>query len=184
MLVEFFLFWLLLLCLCELMVTRSTAYGVSMLISVILSAVILLFLYDYDLFGSVLLALYSSVFLLLSLFILYFNRYWGKAASAWYANLALVDWVLILAILCAPTPFVINDGRFYLNGTTVRSMGYWATHLVNYDYYATLQNCEMLTVSLIHNLLYKFYVVEVLFLNVYLVFGLVLSVALLLLFKM
>jgi len=37
-------------------VTRSTAYGVSMLISVILSAVILLFLYDYDLFGSVLLA--------------------------------------------------------------------------------------------------------------------------------
>ena len=62
--------------------TRSTAYGVSMLISVILSAVILLFLYDYDLFGSVLLALYSSVFLLLSLFILYFNRYWGKAASA------------------------------------------------------------------------------------------------------
>jgi len=73
--IEFFLFWLLLLFISEVCVTRNVSYGVSMLFGLILTMVVFLFWYEFDLFASILLALYSSVFLLLSLFILYFNRY-------------------------------------------------------------------------------------------------------------
>lgn len=184
MLVEFTLFWLFFLCVSELLITRHAAYGVSMLFTLIISLVVFLFYYDFDLFGSILLVLYSSVFLLLSMFILYFNRYWGKSNSASYVESALLDVGIICALICAPTLYVTYESPLYINNALVNAATVWYFRFVGYDFVASLHNAEALTVSLMHSVLYKVYVLESFFLNVYLFIGLVLSVGLLLLFKL
>jgi hypothetical protein len=167
----------------EVCVTKNVSYGVSMLFGLILTLVVLLFWYEFDLFGSLLLALYSSVFLLLSLFILYFNRYWGKTNSVWYNDGALLDFGIGVSVFCAPCLFVVYDGVFILNSEIFSSSTSWYLRFVNYDYVGLLQDLEVMTVSLMHNILYKAYVLEIFFLNIYLFFGLVLSVGCLYLFK-
>ena len=181
--IEFFLFWLLLLFISEVCVTRNVSYGVSMLFGLILTMVVFLFWYEFDLFASILLALYSSVFLLLSLFILYFNRYWGKTSSTWYSDAALLDFGIGVSVLFAPCCFIVYEGTLILNGGVFSAAGIWYLRFVSYDYIGLLQDLEVMTVSLMHNVLYKTFVLESFFLNLYLFFGLVLSVACLYLFK-
>jgi hypothetical protein len=58
---------------------------------------------ETDLFASILLAVYSSVLIVLSLFFVYFNRYAGKTSGgSQHENGNVAD---VVVILCASTLF-------------------------------------------------------------------------------
>jgi hypothetical protein len=82
--------WFLLLLTLELLSTRSVQLAFGLLAATILTLISLAFLYGLDLVGVLLLATYSSVFLLLSLFLLYFNRYWQLSFGATQHDLGRV----------------------------------------------------------------------------------------------
>ena len=101
--VEFFFFWCLLLLAGELCAVASqTPYVGASIFSLIAALALWLFYCELDLFASLVLALYSSVFILLSLFMLYFNRYWGRVgAAALSTGSAVVDGMVFFATCVA-----------------------------------------------------------------------------------
>jgi hypothetical protein len=153
--------------------------------SAILILVLWLFWLEFDLFASILLALYSSVFVLLSLFILYFNRYWGKlsANDIAYGSSSSVDFITIITIVLLPFGLFFFDGFIVIGGSPVYNNYSWILKLVSYDYYALAGDNSSMSAALMHNILYKLYTIEIFFFNVYLFFGLVFSVGLLYIFK-
>lgn len=88
-----------------------------------------------------------------------------------------------IAALCSPCSLIAYDGIFSLNGLLVNSTAVWYLRFISYDYAGIAQDLEVMTVSLMHNVLYKTFVFETIFFNLYLLFGLVLAVGCLFLFK-
>lgn len=144
-----------------------------------------LFYREYDLFASVLLALYSSVFVLLSLFILYFSRYWGKLGSSNVSlgEVAVLDMLVLLAALFSSFGLFYCDGSLLINSGFTYSSYSWLFSLVAYDYY-DFGDKNTQTVVLMHSVMYRLFAVEIFFFNLYLFFGLVFSVGLLYIFKL
>lgn len=144
-----------------------------------------LFYREYDLFASVLLALYSSVFVLLSLFILYFSRYWGKlgSSSVSLGEVAVLDMLVLLAALFSSFGLFYCDGSLLINSGFTYSSYSWLFSLVAYDYY-DFGDKNTQTVVLMHSVMYRLFAVEIFFFNLYLFFGLVFSVGLLYIFKL
>jgi len=175
---EFFFFWLLLLLFGELCSLPANApYAYALVFSAILILALWLFAGDFDLFAAILLALYSSVFLLLSLFILYFNRYWGKGATAGTGSIA--DFVALIAIVVLPFDFFLLDGVLLVNSHATVTAHSWSYYIISYDFYATLlEGTTRMAVLLMHAIFYKFFAIEVFFLNLYLFFGLIFAVGL------
>jgi hypothetical protein len=70
---------------------------------IIVAVALFLIASDFDLFGSVSLALYSSVFLLLGLYTLYFGRYWGKSNNTWQGSPVFFNLAMIAILATAPS---------------------------------------------------------------------------------
>jgi len=184
--IEFFLFWFFLFCCSELCFSRTnTAYVCALIFSIILFLVIWLFYKEFDLFASVLLAIYSSVFLLLSLFIVYFSRYWGKINNneIFYSDTYIFDIICLFIIFFVSFDLFYFDGFLFINFNFITNNYNWIFKLVIYDYYNFSTYGGVAIAVLMHIILYKFFVLEIFFFNLYLLFGLVLSVSLLYFFK-
>jgi hypothetical protein len=84
--------------------------------------VIWLFWCEFDLFASMLLALYSSVFILLSLFILYFNRYWGKTGNRdiSFGGNAILSIIFVVLALALSSGFFFFDGLLIIKFNCIR----------------------------------------------------------------
>ncbi len=149
----------------------------------ILQVVVILFWYEFDLFASMLLALYSSVFLVIALFIVYFNSYWEKMGGFIYIFDFFVDNFMYMGMLLMPCYTYYYSNYTYLNNMFNWITECWFFKLGFYDYFNTFSESEIMTVSLMHNVLYKFYALETIFLNLYLIFGLFISVIGIYLFK-
>lgn len=153
--------------------------------SIIFLLVILLFWHEIDLFASMFLAIYSSVFVVLSLIFVYLQRYITRSlldsASESPTNLELL--MLLVLLVCCWTSTSV--GGLAHTGNGVLSVASAWSLLVNYsDFYAVSLNYTTATSSLMHAVLYKMFNFEVLFFNIYLFFALVLSTIILLLLKL
>ena len=74
--------------------------------------------------------------------------------------------------------FIGTRGTVILHDGLVTLDSSWAQLLVCYDFYTLSHDYVYMSVVLMHSVLYKLYVVENLFLNIYLLLGLVCAVAL------
>lgn len=149
--------------------------------------IIFLFWREFDLFAALLFALYASVLILLSLFLLYFNRYWGRLTTeTTYSSALIADWVIVaLLILSISALLFFDDSASYLcvNNSFFSTTYVWFFKLAHYDYWNLLTNPLILSAALMHTVLYKFFAAEVFFLNIYLLLGVVLAVSILYLLK-
>jgi len=73
---ELLIFWLAFVIVCEMRMSPiNSNYTVTLLFMVILLATLMLFLRGYDLFGSIMVALYSSVLIVINLLFVYVQKY-------------------------------------------------------------------------------------------------------------
>lgn len=183
---EFCLFWLFLLLLSEISSGKlNTSYALSLIIYIILLVVILLFWYEIDLFASIVLAIYSSVFILLSLLFVYFHRLISKQLFETQSEISPIT-EMILLFLCFYFFFTMQPyyGFAYVNSSMIYLSNSWVWLLDFTDFYSCFFENNNLTANLMHTVLYKFFNLEILILNIYLFFGLVLAILILLIFKL
>ena len=169
---------------CEFLLShRLSHYATALFFVPIILFVFLLFWREFDLFASIVLAIYSSVLLFLSLFLVYFNRYWGRSNFELSGDTGGVFELAVLAVAAWVSQFFFLDNVITAGGELALS-GHWASHLMGYDLYLVASLGESISANLMHAMLYKAYVLEVFFLNVFLLFGLVLTVAVISLSKL
>ena len=141
-----------------------------------------LFCYDYDLFGCFVLSIYSSVFFLISLFFIYFNKYWSLNFQNFYN---FYYYYFILLIL-----FFFISNFFYIDGFTFFYFNFfyfnylWFLKLYFYDFYSIYYSMFDSLIFFLHLFFYKIFVIESILINVYFFFGIVVSIAFLLIIKL
>jgi hypothetical protein len=182
---EFFFFWIFLILLCEILVSRSnTSYTLSLFFYIIITGVIYLFWKEFDLFASILLAVYSSVFLVLLLFYIYFNRYITKIIFETVVDSQFfVDFIVLISSIFVFYIHFFFDGFFFINQSLFSANASWLYILLFVDSYTNFFEKSVYTVNLMHVILYKLFAVEIFFLNVYLLLGLFSSAVFLLFLK-
>lgn len=93
-------FWLLVLCLCEVSVTRRLLDVLTLLLVVILLLVALVLGVDLDLLGALVLLTYTSVFVLLNLLILHVATFDSRADVVGVSSKPLPGlWLLVVGVL-------------------------------------------------------------------------------------
>lgn len=113
MLTSALVLWFIVLVLAQLALTNNLSYALALIWSLIIALISLLFLADLDLLGSAMFAVYTSVFLFLTLLGLYLSSYWAGAVAKttpWAgqslvlaAVFAVVAWCALGAISLAGT---------------------------------------------------------------------------------
>lgn len=182
---EFFFFWIFLILLCEILVSRSnTNYILSLFFYIIITSVIYLFWKEFDLFASILLAIYSSVFLVLLLFYVYFNRYVTKIMfESVISSQFFIDFIVFVSSIFFFYIHFFFEGVFYINQSLFSASTSWLYSLFFVDGYSSFFEKSVYTTNIMHIIIYKLFAIEVFFLNIYLLLGLFSSTVFLLFLK-
>ena len=185
MISEFFFFWIFFILLVEILVSKSnTNYILSLFFYILLVGIIFLFWKEFDLFASILLAVYSSVFLILLLFYVYFNRYINKIFSETTADLSVVwDILIFISSVISIYSLYTFNGYFFFQNTILNINFSWIYQIIFIDSYWSFAEKSVYTTNLMHVVLYKLFSIEIFFLNVYLLLGLLASIVFLFFLK-
>jgi len=143
--------------------------------------IMLLFFYDFELFACLILVIYSSVYLLLSLLLMYFHKYWSNLYNSESFSMFFVLLPIVIFVISATTS---DDGILY-SGTKFTFFNYtWILRLYFYDIYSLFLNFSDNLLFFMHIFIYRAFFVEATLINIYLLFGLILAIGLLLWLKL
>lgn len=127
-----------------------------------------MFTYDLDLLGSAILAIYSSVFLFLTLLSMVQTSYEAVAFFTPQAKLAQIL-ILLFSFFCSLQPLVSNAPITFLNAQTYSSV-LWT------DVAGLCSEFIYSTAIGLHFMFYKVFIAETIAFNIYLLLGLVVAV--------
>lgn len=155
----------------QLLMIRRLASAMALVWLLILGVSVSLFARDADLLGAAVAAIYSSVFLFLTLLSLYITNYWASAEPTPAKNVIPGNnyvWVLTLLFFLA----------FFFGPAPVQPT-HLPTDLAFTDLIPSVIAQPTLFVNFLHWSFYRIFILDTVFLNVYVFLGLVAAVALL-----
>jgi len=147
-------FWISLLIILEMFIITSTSLLLGSGICLLLIVTGSTMFFGLDLLGLTLLVVYSSIFLLLYLISLYFNDLYEIKSISINKNLSLI---VILSFLI----LLINSVNITISNENI----IWT------DMYSLITINPKQIVWVIHNLLFKYFLIEAVFINIYILFG-------------
>lgn len=167
--IEIVIFWISVLALTQLLITTLLAYALGLIWFIILLQIVLFFNFDLDLLASALLAIYSSVFLFLTLLSVHTTPYWSYAIkNPFKQNQNFVFLIIVLVFIATLQPGLYFD---------TYSQFLWQ------DLYVFEKDLFNQSAGLLHWFFYKIFILDTILLNLYLCIGLIVAVAILALSK-
>ena len=170
--------WVLVFIIIELFHSTNLSYQISILFTTCILLIAFIFYCDFDLFACFILSIYSSVFFLISLFFIYFNKYWSLT---WNSNTyTYFSYLVIIVVMLFSINFYNTDGFTFFFSKVMVFKHIWIFRLYCYDLYSLYFNIYDNFIFLLHLFFYKLFIFFSLMLNVYFFFGIVLSITFLL----
>lgn len=163
--------WTALLTLTQLLCAGLTAQALGLCWALILLVCVLTFLLDLDLLAAAMLAVYSSVFLFITLLSIHLSGYWSRAVlqKDYFLKKRLGVFLLGLALMAELAPTANN-----------RLAQPLCLDFLWQDYNLLILELSNLAVLILHWGFYRCFVVETVLLNLYLLLGLILGSTILL----
>jgi hypothetical protein len=161
-------FWLTLVLLFEIFFAKYAAYALGLVLALVLTVAGFLFSAEFDLLAAMLALTYGSVFILLTLLLVQFSSLSGPALRTSPQRLSL-GWLLLV--------FLFFWGVFFVN--TTPDLSSWALAVLWQDVLG-LGSSEFFQAGMVaHELLYRFFIFETIWANVFLALAFVLYALLL-----
>ena len=150
-------FWFVIFIVVEILLSNNYEFVLTNFFFFIIFTLLYLIFINFNFLVYVLFAVYSSSFLILSLFLFFFKRFWDILKSS-SSNIS----IFFLFLFC----FVLFNFNFFL-WDFKNSIFFFIFNFIYYDVYS-LKNLFYVDIAVLHNFFYKWLVFESVLLNVFL----------------
>ncbi len=173
---ELILFWATFILVFELFWVKTATYMLASLLLFLVILVLFLFWIEFDVLASLLLGVYSSVFIVFFLLLMHFATFWAAALRKNQHPARAIVGLFLVALSTLTLSYGL--GTLKLGGLN------WSMSFLWQDFFSSSSSISSLLIHLLHFFFFRLYIYETLLLNLYLVFSLILALCLLSLYRL